>query len=197
MAKEEIKSCILFRCISDTSPHDHSICLASWDDERRVICFGEEWARGLTKTLDAEFAPQFSFSVALKQVADVKAKKHGRSHGNKIDKILSDWANSGIKPKTDNLYFLAITKALESLCLIPISAQIPVGCLHLRLATKIDLLCQNLKGQYCLIELKCGFDDYWDICGQGNFNAPFDHIPMSFRNKSFLQLFMTLSLIHI
>lgn len=172
--------------------HHHVHCSATWEPTKKVVLLddGRTYARGLTKTLNAQFSPEFSFSLALRGV-EKKAKKHGRANGNKIDKYLSIWANTGKKPKCQDPYFACIEKALQEKEWIPCASQVAVGCADLRLGTMIDLICQDLHGNYFIIELKCGFDDYWNDYTQGQFKAPFDAISISYRNRAFLQLLFT------
>jgi len=173
-------------------------CVVAWDEKERVLTFpvaGSErklFARGLTKTLSAQFSPEFSISLVLKALKTIKKKKHGRFRGNLADHQLSTWANEGVLPGFNmDPRFDYIRNVLVEQQWIPVSAQLPVGCLHLRLATKIDLLCRDSDGKIILVELKCGFDDYFDVHNQGFMNYPFQHIPTSFRNKAILQLMIT------
>lgn len=168
----------------------HSDCRAIWNDEKKVIILEKDiYARGLTKTLQALFSPEFTFSLAISQ--HKKKKKHGRAQGNKIDKLLKEWANTGRKPKWTDPYFTCIEQALESKQWVPCSSQVVVACAELRLGTMIDLICRDLNGNIYLIELKCGFDDYWNSHDQGKFKPPFDDISISCRNRAFLQLLFT------
>lgn len=168
---------------------DHTDCQAVWNDQKKVIILNHDiYARGLTKTLQALFSPEFTFSLAI---TEHKTKKHGRANGNKIDKFLKEWANTGKKPKSADPYFACIEQALESKEWVPYSSQVVVACAELRLGTMIDLICQDLYGNFFLIELKCGFDDYWNSHDQGRFKAPFDDISISCRNRAYLQLLFT------
>lgn len=180
--------------------HPDESCVTLWNEKEQVLTFAERkgqrfsYARGLTKTLSAEFSPAFSISVAMKDIQEKKQKKRGRFYGNQADRNLVVWVNEGIFPKDNDPRFDAIRNALLEKKWIPIAAQVPVGCSHLRLATKIDLICQNIQKELIIIELKCGFDDYFDVHNQGFFNYPWQDISMSFRNKAFLQLLFTVFL---
>jgi len=166
----------------------------TWSEEHNVLIFqpGNTYARGLTKTLIADFTPEFSATVALKGVSRIKAKKHGRKEGNLTDRHINQWASDGkLPPPGHDLKFDYIHQVLKDRRWLPLAAQFAVGCSELRLATKIDLIVQDLLGVIRILEIKCGFDDYFDIENQGSMRYPWTHVPASFRNKAFLQLFMT------
>jgi hypothetical protein len=180
--------------------HANESCVTVWNEKEHVLMFEQKgdkfnpFARGLTKTLSAQFSPDFSISVAMKEITEKKHKKRGRFYGNQTDRNIVLWVTDGLLPKYRDERFDIIKKTLEVRKWIPIAAQIPVGCSHLRLATKIDFICQNEKKEIILIELKCGFDDYFNVHNQGFFQYPFQEVHISFRNKSFLQLLLTLFL---
>ena len=73
----------------------------------------------------------------------------------------------------------------------PMSSQMPLGCLDLRLGTMVDLMCSTKDGKLVIVEIKSGFDDYYDIQNQGNMMYPFEDVPQSCRNKHLLQLLFT------
>lgn len=174
--------------------HPHTSCHIApvWDPEHQVLSFEDgSWARGLTKTLDATFAPDFSARQALQEHSHGGHQKHGRKRGNKIDRLMTAWATTGKKPQGSDPSFQAIQRALEEKSWLPVAAQVPVGCFEMRLATKIDLVCQTLQGSIILVELKCGFNEYWDVHDQGYFRPPFERTHISCRNKAFLQLLMS------
>jgi hypothetical protein len=108
------------------------------------------------------------------------------------DNRMTAWANKGILPKPGiDKHFDVIRAAIESKRWIPVAAQWPVGCDTLRLATKIDLVVSDLNGTLYIVELKCGFRDYFELENQGNMRYPFQNVPVSAKNNSFLQLFVT------
>lgn len=166
----------------------------TWSEEHKVLIFqpGNTYARGLTKTLVADFTPEFSATVALKGVPHIKAKKHGRKEGNRTDLHVNQWSSDGnLPPAGQDPKFDYICQVLRDQRWLPLAAQFAVGCSELRLATKIDLVVQDLLGRIRILEIKCGFDDYFDIENQGSMRHPWTHVPASFRNKAFLQLFLT------
>lgn len=165
-----------------------------WSEKDKVLVFepGHTYARGLTKTLMAAFTPEFSATVALQGVIHIKAKKRGRHEGNRTDHHLDRWANQGDQPPPgQDPKFDYIRQVLQDQRWLPVASQCAVGCQHLRLATKVDLLVTDLQGRLRLVEIKCGFDDYFDVANQGYMNHPWQHVPASFRNKAFLQLLLT------
>lgn len=179
-------------------------CVVAWDEKNKVLVFppdGEgktgdrsSYARGLTKSLSAEFVPEFSISLVMRDLEHARPKKRGRFKGNLADKQLSLWANEGILPpphKDQDDRFGHIRNVIINQRWIPVSAQLPVGCKELRLATKIDLVCKDMEGRIILVELKCGFDDYFDVHNQGFMSYPFNELPTSCRHKTVLQLLLT------
>jgi hypothetical protein len=168
-------------------------CCASWDPKRKVILLadGHTFARGLTKTIAATFSPQFSVSVTLQGVPKIKNKKRGKWMGNCIDYQLTEWVTTGKLPTNPNEKLVKIQATLAEHKWTPVSSQLTLGCSVLRLGTKIDLLCQTEDDEIVIIELKCGFDDYYDVSNQGNMEYPFEHIQTSFRSKHYLQLWLT------
>ena len=169
-------------------------CCASWDEERKVIVLDDRhtFARGLTKTLSACFSPDFSIAVTLKGVTEIKQKKRGKYIGNSIDKQLTDWIErTGVQPNASDPRLIRIMDVLKEQNWTPVTSQLALGCSSLRLGTKLDLLCRDSNGCLIIIEVKCGFDDYYDICNQGNFQYPFEDVAINFRHKHFLQLWVT------
>ena len=169
-------------------------CIAPvWDAKEKVLVFEQQqhrtYARGLTKTIEADFMPTFSVRDALQSLPTRKRKKHGRREGNLVDSEVTRWANDGFIACNDARLDL-IRAALADREWIPIAAQYPVGCRSMRLATKVDLVCRRLDGSIVLVELKCGFDDYFDVA-QGCMLHPFQTVGATLRNRSFLQLMLT------
>jgi len=172
--------------------HPTESCLVDWDEKEKLLFFPEKipkFARGLTKTLVAQFSPVFSFSVALSDIAR-KPKKRGRFHGNQTDRNIVLWIEKGLSDFQDPR-FEAVRRVVKEKRWIPVAAQIPVGCSHLRLATKIDFICQNIHKEIIILELKCGFDDYFNVHNQGCFQYPLNMVHISFRNRAFMQLLLT------
>lgn len=169
-----------------------SECSATWNERKKVIVLqdGHTWARGLTKTLAANFSPEFSISLVLKSIKNIKPKKRGRYTGNLVDKQISDWVNGASIHKPDPK-FAVILQCLAKQKLTPVASQVDIGCSTLRLGTRVDLVCENEDKELVIIEIKCGFDDYYDVDNQGCFEFPFNHIPITFRNKHYIQLMLT------
>ena len=190
--KPVFRTAYLNNTIKTMNPHQN--CTVDWDAKRKILSFAKtkQWARGLTRVLTAEFSPEFSFREAISATETKKFKKHGRAQGNHADRLVTAWANKGKRSQTTNdPNFDAIQNCLKTHGWIPVAAQVPVGCEKLRLATNMDLLCQDLDGNFIVIEIKCGFDDYWNEHEQTRFHYPFQDISVSCRNKAFLQLLFT------
>jgi hypothetical protein len=170
------------------------ICRGTWNDYKKVIVLrdGHTWARGLTKTLSACFSPEFSISVVLKGVKEIKKKKRGKFTGNLVDNQISVWVNQNKILENRDPRFDMIFDVLNKKRWNPLVSQLDLACTRLRLGTRVDLVCENDEGEVILVEIKCGFDDYYDVNnGQGNMLAPFEDVTTTFRKKHFLQLWMT------
>lgn len=174
---------------------DHSQCFATWDDSNKIIKFNTVWAKGLTKILFSTFYPHFSVKKVLKRTKNQTPRaKGGRKLGVKIDKLLHLFVKTGKQPpaqEPSSSYFICVQKALKDHFLVPIDSQVAVGCVYMRIATKIDILCKNSKNQFCIIELKCGYDSYWNTFTKEKFVEPFQNVQMTCENQSYLQLLFT------
>ncbi len=167
--------------------HDH--CLPIW--HTKALKFGNIFARGLTSTIQTDFAPEFSSCFAMKSVGSGGRKRtRGRARGNALDRSVQKWVTEGKVPK-NNPYMTSLAAEISRRGWLPVSAQATAGCQELRLATKVDLICTNEKQQIILIEIKTGYAYYFDVHNQGCFRFPFDSISMSCRNLAFLQLLFT------
>lgn len=180
-------------------------CIANWLEDKRVVeaqYFGDpskdkKWVRGLTKCIP-QLSPEFSISVCLQGVENkvVKQKKHGRKKGNELDKELDLWTTKRKKYKEPSEAFLKVKKMMEEKGLTPIRSQLPLACKYLNIGTRLDILCEDINEEYVILEIKRGYDDYFDVHNQGNFIGPAKDLPVSFRMKSFLQLLTTCWLFH-
>lgn len=170
-----------------------------WEPSKKTLIFqpSGHFARGLTKTLAAEFMPHYSFRLAINSLPVRKPKKRGQYLGSLADRQLSKWANTGKLPRGRRCKrFEVIRQALTEAELVPIYAQLPVGDEALRVATMVDLVCRDMEGRIVLVELKCGFDDYFHVPNQGHMLAPLQNVEASFRNKAWLQLWLTTEFYH-
>ena len=167
-------------------------CVATYDTQKCVIVLGDghTFARGLTKTLAACFSPTLSVDLALKGTSHVKQKKSGTQIGMQLDLAITHWVNDPgftiMCPRFDE-----VKRAIEERGWTPVRAQVAVGCQTLRLGTMVDVVCLDDKGETVLVELKCGFDDYYDVETPGFMNYPFEDLPLTFRNRHYVQLLVT------
>jgi hypothetical protein len=176
-------------------------CTATWCPSQRVLLLPgaarpNTFARGLTRALTATFAPHFSYARAIAGAPARKPAKHGFAVGVQLDTELAAWvATEQHKPLANRAVPSARLRAVLALFTRrgwqPLAAQLPLGCHALRLGTMADVLVRDAAGQYVLLELKSGFDDYFDVANQGTLAYPFQHVPASFRNKHLLQLLCT------
>ena len=77
---------------------------------------------------------------------------------------------------------------LQDLKMQPVSTQIPVRHNTLRLGTFLDLVCRDLQGQYHVVELKTGYDSYYNKHTPFRMKAPFQDLDDSPRHQHQLQL---------
>ena len=83
---------------------------------------------------------------------------------------------------------------LKKFNLKPIYHELPVGNPNLRIATRIDVVCQNENNQkWVLIEIKTGFDRYYN-CSNGYMDIPLQNFKNSIKNQHQLQLLMNQTL---
>lgn len=180
-------------------------CLANWLEDKNVVesqYFGDpkkdkKWVRGITKCIP-QLSPEFSISVCLQGVENkvIKPKKQGRKRGNELDKELTLWTKEKKKYREPSEAFLKVKQMMDEKGLTPIQTQLPLACKHLNIGTRLDVLCEDRNDNYVILEIKRGYDDYFDVHNQGNFIVPAEELPVSFRMKSFLQLLVTCWLFH-
>jgi hypothetical protein len=167
----------------------HPKCSAYWDTQNKVIVLkpNGSYARGLIATLNSYFYPEF--------LPHRKGKPRGYSNGKQIgiliDSQLSAWVDKKQYPKKPHEYFTAIVKELEYKQWIPIRTQKAVGCNSLRLGTMVDIECKNQQGQIILLEIKTGFEGYFDNRTDAKMEQPFEKIPTCYHYIHLLQLWFT------
>lgn len=74
----------------------------------------------------------------------------------------------------------------------PIRAQFPVGHELLRIGTAIDLLCKDQRGDYVVVEIKRGFDVYYEAHTEHTMQPPWHAMNDSPHNQHQIQLGLTL-----
>ena len=156
---------------------------------------------GLTKQLSRVFHP------ALMDVGTGGARTGGSARGCRVDNELADIVNRGKMPDAGaiSLYTLKTLRQLQAEGLQPFCAQVPVGCLELKLATALDLVCINTKIraesaaggpiQHNVVnaQIKTGFDQNYTV-SRGAMHSPLTRCPSlsvmgdSHANRHVLQL---------
>lgn len=81
--------------------------------------------------------------------------------GKRVDAQLKAWVDGKTSKRRDVLT-KQIIEACDTWGWKPLEAQVAVGIASARLATAFDLLCQNHRRELVLIEVKTGFEGYWD-----------------------------------
>ena len=170
-------------------------CSGAWDERNCVIRMEPtgDFARGLVKTLDMLFSPTLSAACAIRGTRQRKQSKNGRMNGIVVDELVESWVRTGCLSDThrSNAYLMAVIQYLADNSLTPIATQFPVCCARLRVGTCVDIVCRTHTNAVVLIELKCGFDDYYDVANQGNMSHPFRDLPATYRNRHLVQLLLT------
>jgi hypothetical protein len=81
--------------------------------------------------------------------------------------------------------------------LVPIASQVPVGCLQMRVATPIDVVCRDSQRRHVVVEIKTGFAGYY----HRHTGIPMKHLAPavadSAANQHQLQLLLNLQLYRI
>jgi hypothetical protein len=173
------------------------MCIADWSQKDKVIRVQETstskwmWARGLTKVLNSSFYPDFYPKLECERKSNV-----GKKTGILVDKqaALIIEKKSRLRkthPMIEKLYTEFTRRDLT-----PIRSQFPVGCAHIRVGTKIDIICENNKKEIVIVELKCGFEEYHTKCNQDKMKSPYSELSQCCRNSHMLQLLYTTWLFH-
>lgn len=157
-----------------------------WSQLKKVLVFagsnGEVWARGLTKTLAAQFYP--SFCVKHLAVTEPSRPAQGRKRGRAYDAAVTRWVDTGKRaPSLDRLKDELAQRGWKT-----VRTQVPVGCRQLRLATRLDLVCEDREGRLVLLEIKTGYQHNWTVASAEKFLPPFQEIELTCRQISFMQL---------
>ncbi len=73
----------------------------------------------------------------------------------------------------------------------PVLTQAPVRHDTLRIGTMVDVVCRDSQGRYKLLELKTGFEQYYDTSSGHKLSGPFEQHSDCPRNQHQLQLAAT------
>jgi hypothetical protein len=152
--------------------------------------------RGITHLLKKVFWPDYNFKKAQapgpvgvgnsKYVKGPTSCKRGTLVDMQISQIISG------QPVTGKLHALTAVafKALKAGNLTPVASQVVVYDQTLRLATAVDILCQNKEGTSVVVELKCSSDfkySAYNACMKHEFK----HISNSISNQHIAQTLVT------
>jgi hypothetical protein len=153
-------------------------------------------AKGLVPTLRKIFYDKYKYEPSKYPNKKKKIKKDvygGQVRGCIVHKQLMMYANEysleEFKEQYLNIhpYTIEAFKFLKKIKnWIPIRAEVAVGDPELMMATSIDMICMNQKGETILIEWKTGMDNYI-LKGTEPFNGPLkeNNCPL---NQAYLQL---------
>lgn len=181
-------------------------CQVRYDAAQQVFVLdchtiAHTWARGLTSTLKALCSPSFSVTSILQTLPTIKAKRHGRHHGNRLDDWLRRWVQSltawprAVVARSSEEQ--ALVTALSERDWVLLACQFPVGRCDWRLATAIDLVAMDARGRLVVIDLKYNMDDFFSVgLPSMAFEPPLPPWPVSCQFKAFLQLWVSVHLLH-
>lgn len=116
----------------------------------------------------------------------------GKRTGSQVDRELTQWTREGryefLPTRKIHPYTTKLINAFKAWGWRPVSAQHPVGTKAFgSVATAIDLIVKNEQGDIILVEIKCGYDGYWEK-PNGQFAAPFADIPNTPCGQAMAQL---------
>jgi hypothetical protein len=155
--------------------------------------------RGITQLLKQVFWPDYSFKKAQAPgpvgVGNSKFVKGPTSskRGTLVDLQISELIAG--KPITGKLHpFTALAfKALKAGNLQPVASQVVVYDAALRLATAVDILCENKDGKHVVVELKCS-SDFKYTAYNACMKHEFQQISNSIANQHLAQTLVTRAL---
>jgi hypothetical protein len=109
---------------------------------------------GITKPLRESFFPLYNHWEAEKYSSSGSKRPRGPKgfkRGKRVDREVALYANRGIAPK--HSYSKKLIKALESVGMKPMAAQVSVADVSTGHATAVDLLCER-GGRIVIVEVK-------------------------------------------
>lgn len=129
----------------------------------------------------------------------VKCKRiKGFTLGTVVHEELCDWAR--MKSKTTwkrkhpnpNTYTVKVIRALNMMKLEPLFGEWPIYDEHIPYATSIDMVCASgtEKGRLVLVELKTGYQGYFNKGSDMMTRTPLKRVPNSPLNQAYLQCLM-------
>ncbi len=137
--------------------------------ERGAFVAGSERLRGLTDGLRSTYWPTYRYKGKDPGVTNGAGggKRAGMARGTAVDAELArltESAHRGERAAKPSTYATRALAALERLGLEPCVPQVAVAAAPI--GTAVDLLCADQEGKPVCVELKCGFDGYFDRgCG--------------------------------
>ena len=148
--------------------HERMRCF--YDTERKCRM------KGIVELLSETFYPKYKYLKSKKSVDDKsptkkrkikqkglsvkkfpKSKWAGQRRGSRVDKEIAHIINGGFVPNPHEYTERALS-ALQACNLRPVKAQVVVYHAEAKLASAIDIFCQDVDGAYAVVELKCSSD---------------------------------------
>lgn len=122
----------------------------------------------------------------------------GFTLGNVVHEELCDWARMKNKNTwkrkhpNPNTYTVKVIRALKMMKLEPLFGEWPIYDENIPYATSIDMVCASgtEKGRLVLIELKTGYQGYFNKGNQMMTRSPLKRVPNSPLNQAYIQCLM-------
>jgi hypothetical protein len=117
----------------------------------------------------------------------------GQRTGRRVDREISQWAKGGLGIHALKLkqpmhkYTTQLIKWFHAKGWTAVTSQYVVGSLEFGIGTPIDLLMRTKDGQLVEVEVKAGFDTYFET-PTGNMKEPLQDVPCSPLNQARCQL---------
>lgn len=167
----------------------------TWNEKMNTI--SKFVMRGLTDTLSAAFYPCYKYNKAVKgsyckllrdKTLEKSSKITGKKLGKALDGEICHYVKTGHIDSIKSLpHTRVVLKEMKRLNYRFVHAQLPVCDSTLRLCTRLDIVAWDGLN-YCLIELKTGYERYKFKHTGENMNFPLEDVEDSPHNQHMLQL---------
>jgi hypothetical protein len=77
------------------------------------------------------------------------------------DRVVRCWPQMPIAPSIECVTFVKLCRARAW---TPIATQVTVGSTKHRTATRVDVVCRDKRNRMVLLELKCGYPNWYHAC---------------------------------
>jgi hypothetical protein len=78
-----------------------------------------------------------------------------------VDCLVRSWPSAPIAASEECLTFVKLCRKLKWR---PLASQVTVGSTMHRAATRVDLVCRDEQDRFILLEIKCGYPNWYKAC---------------------------------